>query len=93
MPEVLFRLRWPDGSVETCYSPSTVIRDFFEAGRAYRRADFLQAARAGLGAASDRVRMRYGSGCSRAAAQLAALETRVETLDADATVKVEGFDI
>ena len=91
MPETLFKVRWPDGGIETCYSPSTIIRDFYEVGRSYTLAEFLAASRQGLNAASDRVRMRYGSGCSRAMAQLAAIESRAKTLDASAAVKVEGF--
>lgn len=91
MPETLFKVRWPDGGVETCYSPSTIIRSFLEVGRSYKPAEFLTATRDGLNAASDRVRMRYGSGCSRAMAQLAAIENRAKMLDASAAVKVEGF--
>lgn len=96
MPETLFNVRWPDGRVETCYSPSTIIRDFYEIGRNYTLAEFLAASRQGLQAASDRVRARYGSGCSRAMAQLAAIEHRAKvlgegTLSENAAVKVEGF--
>lgn len=92
MPETLFKVRWPDGGVETCYSPSTVIRDFFEVGRCYPLDEFLVASRQGLQAASERVRIRYGgSGCSRAMAQLAAIEKRANALDAGAAVKIEGF--
>ena len=92
MPETLFKVRWPDGGVETCYSPSTIIRDFYEIGRSYTLTEFLAASRAGLGAASDRVRARYGgAGCSRAMAQLAAIETRARTLDGSAAIEVEGF--
>ncbi len=91
MPETLFHVRWPDGATETCYSPSTIIRDFYEVGRSYTPAEFLTASRDGLHAASERVRMRYGSGCSRAMAQLAAIEHRAKTLDASAAVTVEGF--
>ena len=92
MPETLFKVRWPDGGVETCYSPSTIIRDFYEIGRVYTLPEFLAASRSGLRAASERVRMRYGgAGCSRAMAQLAAIENRAKTLDETAAVKVEGF--
>ena len=91
MPETLFKVCWPDGAVETCYSPSTIIRDFYEVGRSYTLAEFLTASRQGLNAASDRVRMRYGSGCSRAMAQLAAIESRAKVLNENAAVKVEGF--
>ena len=64
MPETMFRVRWPNGDAETCYSPSTIIRDFYEVGRSYTPAEFLAASRDGLSAASERVRMRYGAGCS-----------------------------
>ena len=91
MPETIFKVRWPDGGVEACYSPSTIIREFYEVGRSYTPAEFLSASRDGLRAASDRVRMRYGSGCSRAMAQLAAIEQKAETLDNNSAVKVEAF--
>ncbi len=92
MPETLFKVRWPDGGIETCYSPSTVIRDFYEVGRSYSLTEFLAASRDGLRAASERVRMRYGgAGCSRAMAQLAAIENRAKTLDGSVAIKVEGF--
>ena len=93
MPSVYFNVRWPDGSVEPCYSPSTIITKYFEVGRTYPLADFLHAAREGLHAASERVRVRYGSGCSHAMAQLAAIESKAKRHSAaDAAVKIEGFD-
>ena len=33
MPEMWFVVRWPDGSSETCYSPSLVIKDHFRRRR------------------------------------------------------------
>ena len=93
MPVMLFKVRWPDGSVETHYSPSTVIQDFFEVGRSYTLADFVDLCRKGLHAASARVASVYGgSGCSRAMAQLAAIEARADReVDKHASVHVEGF--
>ncbi len=32
MPEMTFALRWPDGRVEECYSPSLVVHDYLSAG-------------------------------------------------------------
>ena len=32
MPEMWFVVRWPDGSSETCYSPSLVIKEHFSEG-------------------------------------------------------------
>lgn len=79
MPETTFRVRWPDGAIETCYSPSTIVKTFFMAGEAYPLEDFLDRARAALHSASDRVRDVYGMHCSRAMAQLDAIEAKAKT--------------
>jgi uncharacterized repeat protein (TIGR04042 family) len=75
MPEMCFRIAWPDGSTETCYSPSLVIKDYFSVGRTYPLADFLARSRTALTIASERVRAKYGYPCSRAMTQLARIET------------------
>ena len=92
MPEVRFRVRWPDGRVETCYSPSTIIKDHLSVGSSYTVPDFLGHCRDGLHAASDRVRALYGSGCSRAMAQLAAIEAAAARQEQAAQVTIESFD-
>jgi uncharacterized repeat protein (TIGR04042 family) len=74
MPEMLFRIRWPDGAIEQCYSPSLVIKDYLEVGATYDLAEFMRRSRIALIAASDRVREKYGFACSRAMAQLARLD-------------------
>jgi len=61
MPEMHFRVRWPNGAVETCYSPSLVIKDFFQPGASYPLADFLARSRTALKIASDRPsKPKYG---------------------------------
>ena len=74
MPEMRFSIRWPDGTSESCYSPSLVIKDYFSPGEAYPVADFLERSRTALTIASDRVLAKYGFACSSAADQLARLE-------------------
>lgn len=93
MPVVHFRVRWPDGGLQTCYSPSTIIKDYFEVGQSYTLSEFLDQCRVGLHAASERVRQRYGgAGCSRAMAQLAAIEATADRhAKKDAPVRIEGF--
>ncbi|TJZ90910.1 MSMEG_0570 family nitrogen starvation response protein [Paracoccus gahaiensis] len=86
MPEVHFTLRWPDGTEENCYSPSTAIHQHLSAGTAYPMPDFLTRARAGLNAASDRVAAKYGYACSSALDQLARIEARAATQPADGQV-------
>ena len=56
MPEMRFRIRWPDGTPETCYSPSLVIKDYFAVGTDYALVDFLARSRTALSIASDRVK-------------------------------------
>lgn len=73
MPAVHFRIRLPDGSEQTCYSPSTVIYHYLEAGERYSQSEFLRRASAGLDAASARVEARFGYACTSAFAQKRAL--------------------
>jgi uncharacterized repeat protein (TIGR04042 family) len=75
MPEMRFRVRWPDQSATLCYSPSQVIKDFFNQGESYELEDFLARSRAALQIASERVRQKYGYTCSSAMTQLAEIET------------------
>lgn len=76
MPELRFRIRWPDGSEDECYSPSTVVREHLSAGDTHPLATFLAISEAALGAASRRVEARYGAPCGRAAAQMEALRQK-----------------
>lgn len=93
MPEVVFRVRWPDDSVHRCYSPSTVVEEIFSAGRSYPVAEFVALSRKALTQASERVRRSYGFGCAQAAAQLAGIERKAAGFTGeDADVVVEGFE-
>ena len=74
MPEMRFVIRWPDGRREACYSPSLVIRDYFDERTSYQLDDFLTRARKALTIASDRVKAKYGHACSLALGQLARIE-------------------
>ncbi len=74
MPEINFKIQWPDGKQEICYSPSLVVKKYFEAGEAYTVSDFLERSRTSLTIASDRVQAKYGFPCSRALGQLKRIE-------------------
>lgn len=76
MPEVHFCIRWPDGTVEQCYSPSSVIADHLSTGQNYTVADFMDRVRRALTQASKRVEQVYGRPCSLALAQAKLLEDR-----------------
>lgn len=74
MPEMHFKIRWPDSSESLCYSPSLVIKDYFQPGRSYALDDFVGRSREALNIASERVRQKYGYACSGALDQLAQIE-------------------
>src|ERR1700691_2202969 len=94
MPEMRFVVRWPDGAVETCYSPSLVVKDFFTPGATYPLADFVARSRSALDSASARVKAKYGFGCSRAMAQLSRIETTAQAFAdfPDACVTIDAFE-
>ncbi|MBP2293726.1 MSMEG_0570 family nitrogen starvation response protein [Azospirillum rugosum] len=76
MPEMIFRVRWPDDSLTDCYSPSLVIRDHLREGAVYPLEEFTRISREALTIASDRVAERYGFPCSRAARQIGEIEAK-----------------
>ncbi|NLA16967.1 MSMEG_0570 family nitrogen starvation response protein [Burkholderia cepacia] len=90
MPVMHFRVRWPDQSETNCYSPSTVVSEFFTPETQYALDDFVERARRALGIASDRVREKYGFACSAAMDELARIEANAERFapQDDATVTV-----
>jgi len=94
MPAMYYRLRWPDATVSTCYSPSLVIKDHFEVGTSYLLPDFMRRLRNATQIASDRVAAKFGFSCSRAADQLASIEAQAARYanQPDASIEVIGFE-
>ncbi len=93
MPEVHLRVRWPDDSVMTAYSPSSTIKDALRLGHPYPVLEFVRLTRAALEHASERVAQRYGFGCGHAAAQIREIEHTAGRFHGLAqTVVVESFD-
>ena len=88
MPEMTFTVRWPDGRVDDCYSPSLVMWDHLEVGAEYSVGDFAAKATTALEEAGERVRARYGFLCTSALAQAAEIRARAARLDAAAPVRV-----
>jgi len=80
MPEMHFRVRWPNGEVDDCYSPSYVVEEHLEVGAAYPVPDFVARARVALEIGSERVRAKYGFACSSALDQLRVIEEAARAL-------------
>ncbi|MGV9863383.1 MSMEG_0570 family nitrogen starvation response protein [Rhodococcus koreensis] len=74
MPEMTFTVQWPDGRIQSCYSPSLVMHDHLAIGQEYSVADFLTRARTALTEASERVKAKFGMYCTSAAEQLHEIE-------------------
>jgi uncharacterized repeat protein (TIGR04042 family) len=89
-----FVVQWPNGDVETCYSPSLVVHDYLEEGRSYELDDFVERGRVALQIASERVRAKYGVACSRALDQLRRIEDKAAALrgHVDGHVRVVSFE-
>lgn len=69
MPETYVEIRWPNGKKEHVYSPSSIIRDYFQAGTELPLGDFEARCIQALDHASERVRERYGYACTSAMAE------------------------
>lgn len=95
MPEMHFRVEWPNGRVDRCYSPSYVVEEHLSVGAAYAVDDFLSRARTALEIGSERVRARYGFACSSALDQLREIERAAGSLseiERTGCVKVLEFE-
>ncbi|MFE9606225.1 MSMEG_0570 family nitrogen starvation response protein [Streptomyces hokutonensis] len=74
MPEMYFDVRWPDGLTQRCYSPSTIVEDYFTPGAEYELTEFVERSRTALGIAGERVKEKFGFYCTGASDQLARIE-------------------
>ena len=92
MPEMTFSVRWPDGRVEDCYSPSLVMHDFLSAGTSYPVSDFAHRSVTALAIASDRVREKFGFACTSAAATTEQVRRSAASYDPNALVTVLSLD-
>ena len=88
MPEMTFRVQWPDGSTSNCYSPSLVMHDHLDAGAEYPLADFVDRTHIALTIASARVEAIYGRPCSLAAAQIREIDLHAASFPDTGTVRV-----
>ena len=88
MPAVHFTIRWPDASIDHCYSPSRAIQEYLDAGAQYAVPDFVEHCRSALHLASERVRAKYGYACSSALDQLDRIERKARQFDATARAVV-----
>ena len=88
MPEIFFTAELPDGATKECYSPSSVVRHYFAKGEEMPVMEFVRRSRQALAEASERVRAKFGFGCSSAAAQLSEIERWSRSYTHDAVIRI-----
>ncbi len=91
MPEIRFRVAWPNGQHELCYSPSLVVKEYFTPTTAYSVTDFVERAETALTIASDRVKAKYGFACGLALGQLDSIKAKAQHFEASDMVTVIEF--
>ena len=79
MPETILTVKWPDGEVESIYSPSTIIKKYFEPGDQMKMKDFESKSQEAFEHASKRVEMVRGFACSAAMSSLHGIKAKVNT--------------
>ena len=89
MPEIRFQVQWPDGAQETCYSPSLIVKEYFEVGQEYDLEDFTQRSQEALTIASDRVKAKFGYPCGLALGQLDSIIAKAKSYESTAAQKVQ----
>jgi uncharacterized repeat protein (TIGR04042 family) len=88
MPELTFDVRWPDGRMQHCYSPSLVMHDYLTSGSDYTVADFVDRSGRALHEASERVRAKFGFACTSAAATKQEIIAVATEFPPSATIRV-----
>ena len=92
MPELTFEVRWPDGRMQQCYSPSLVIHDYLSVGSDYTVNDFIERSGIALQEASDRVRAKFGFACTSAAETAARIHSAAAEFAPTAVVRVVAMN-
>lgn len=89
MPAMRFNVIWPDGSEDSCYSPSTVITRYLQENTRYPLETFTRICDQALNEASQRVEQKYGYFCSSAMDQLSLIRNKAATFAQNDTPQVQ----
>lgn len=88
MPETTFTAELPDGTFQPCYSPSSVVKNYFKPGQVVSASEFIELACAALTEASERVRQKFGFSCTAASASLQDIERWAGELPPDTLLTI-----
>lgn len=88
MPALNFEIEWPNGEVMECYSPSTIVCNYFREGDSMTVEELVSVSRAALNRASDRVEERFGFRCTASAEQRDKIIRQAACFDPGETVRI-----
>ncbi len=88
MPETTFTAELPDGTCQPCYSPSSVVKQYFNPGQVVSAGEFIELSRTALTEASERVRQKFGFSCTAASASLHDIERWAGILPPDTPLTI-----
>ena len=84
MPETYLRVQLPDEKEEVIYSPSTIIKEYFEKASVMSLDEFQNSCSKALNHASKRVYERFGYECASAMGELARVNILVDKIKSNA---------
>lgn len=91
MPAMHFVVCWPDGSKDTCYSPSTTIEKYLQVNHPYPLDEFVTTSTRALDEASERVKAKFGYFCSSALDQSSAITLKAQQFNTEQIVVIESI--
>lgn len=88
MPVTYIHIELPDQKKDKIYSPSSVIREYFNPGEIHSIDNFLTICSKGLNEASERVRQKFGYACTSAIAESQRMNTVCKNYDTSKKIKI-----
>lgn len=91
MPITYLDIEWPDHEKDQVYSPSSIIEDYFKPEENLAIEEFSKRCNKALYEASERVRLKFGYGCTSAQAESLRITAKCKEYDAEYKVKIGPF--
>jgi uncharacterized repeat protein (TIGR04042 family) len=91
MPALNVDIEWPDGEVMTCYSPSTVVLEYFQVDAILTVEELVETSHLALSKASQRVEEQFGFICKAAITQKEKISRKADYFEASQKVRISAI--
>ena len=88
MPVTFLNIEWPNENIDSVYSPSSIIQEYFSPGESLSVSDFKEKCLIALDKASDRVRAKYGYACTSAMGEAERISDLCGEFDEEKVIKI-----